>query len=188
MAIAFHIDRFNCLKENQTIDLDVHLYSDMINSSVVFQKLYSNGLSEFGMSFFDDSKTNIENFSVLTNKSTEIIAEYVRITSFPNCQSRMQSFFASPDVESLKKWIKTLNASNCSIFEIYYDDEQILPFDANYLRSGIYADDKYNFYFNVCEAITSAECYFQRKMSSNPLLELLLPLPITIGKRIYFIK
>lgn len=185
MAIktGYHVDRSNSLQEGMVITLDKNNFSIVYEESLYFREVLKNGLSRHGMHFlynqtlgFVDGRLD---YSCINSSIMELHVELLRAARFPSIPSRYQSIFCLPSLNELANW-PMLNDQNYPIYEIEYDSDICPTLDANFLRGGITNSQQ----FWPCTDLTYSEKYLSGIYSDNPRLEVIVPLPIVVGKRI----
>lgn len=179
--IGYHVDRSGKLYEGLVLNLDKDEYSDCYNKIRYFDQCLPNGISSHGRIQLADKQIQLTsfgtlNFNDINSAYIEQIVEFIRIVEFPSIPSRYESAFLVPKLSDIKRWKVLMNPAH-SIFEVEYDSDSPL-LDAYFLRGGI-SD---NFLFSPCSALLCAENYLSGKMSSSPMPEILVRLPVTIGK------
>lgn len=179
--IGYHIDRSHKLHEGDMLKLDKSKYTDCYEQSSLFNHLWPNGLSFHGRNQLSNKQVGINplgrlNFNEINSAYIEQIVEFVRISEFPNIPSRYESLFLVPELSDIRHW-KVLTESSYPVFEVEYDTSCPV-LDGYFLRGGI-SD---NFLFSPCSALICAENYLSGKKSSLPMPEILVPLPVKIGK------
>lgn len=168
---VFHIDRLKLLSEGQTITLFDDYALDVPHGHEICSQvrtMYPQGISEHGNRYLFLAEND--------NWLYETILENARLLNHPKSQSRFQSFFAVSDV-FLPQMMERLEAteSNSYVFEI--DACKYDVYDMNIIN-----DMKYG---GAGTTLYHANRYWAKERTSNPLLELLLPLPVTIGRRVF---
>lgn len=166
----YHVDRLNRLQEGENITLfnDYSLDGDYGCQICGFvRNLYSEGISEHGNRYLFDGQ-NVDWIK-------EAHLENMRLRSFPKSLSRFQSFFALP-AEYLEPFLikYVIQKESVSIFEV--ETENCPFYDMNLI-------DKLQFP-GVGVTQYYAYQYWAGERSEDPLLECLLPFPVTIGKKV----
>lgn len=166
----YHVDRLNRLQEGENITLfnDYSLDGDYGCQICDFvRNLYPEGISEHGNRYLFDGQ-NVDWIK-------EAHLENMRLRSFPKSLSRFQSFFAL-SAEYVEPCLIKLNAQkeSVSIFEV--DSENCSFYDMNLIDKLILEGVGVTQYF--------AYQYWAGERSENPLLECLLPFPVTIGNKV----
>lgn len=174
--IAYHIDRNNNIHNNY-LELNTSEFLDVCQLSKYFNMMYENGLSNHGITYLSDINA-FQNLQEFNNMMIEHFVEFVRVIKFPNIPSRFQCLFAIPSLEDINKWPEL--SGDYSIYEIEYDTDKVAILDANQLNGGINTNGNYS----PCTNIVYAEKYLSGELSESPKLEILIPLPVKIGKKI----
>lgn len=199
----YHVDRSGLLSPGQIIDLNKTYRPNNHIHEEYFIKMFPNGVSKHGEYYLNDcmheSKTidYINEFKTgndfLSTTLMENFFELVRRSYFPDKTSRFCTLFALETPDEISKW-EQFN-ENMPIFEINTD----IPgqkYDANLLYGGtcFFCDNRViNDVFHYTQTIQGyspalnldfAFKYWNQELSGNPKPEILLPLPITIGKRV----
>lgn len=166
----FHIDRNKKLHEGQVVslfdDYSLHApYGSEICSQI--RAMYPQGISEHGNRYLFLAENE--------NWVFETILENVRLMNHSKLLSRFQGFFAVSD-SFLHQMMRKIGAtnSNANIFEIEASTYDIYDMS-------IIDDLKYG---GAGTTLYHANRYWTKARSNCPLLECLLPLPVTIGRRI----
>lgn len=167
----YHVDRSNNLFEGKVINLfnDYTLtgeYGEEICDRV--KLLYTEGISEHGDRYLFDGKYPDWIF--------ECYLENMRLQLFPHCLSRFQSFFAL-SCEYVDPFLSKLNIHKDSVQIFEIDSENCFPYDMNIIDKLISP--------GVGVTQYHAYRYWSGDRSECPLIEYLLPLPITIGKKVH---
>ncbi|MDA9472677.1 hypothetical protein [Enterococcus sp. 5H] len=106
---AYHIDRSKILQPGDIVSITP--FENITIESELKKELFDffpRGLSFHGLQYF--SKPTDPNNAA--NAVFETVYEYHRRLFFDANISRMESFFACPDIDSVKKWIAKLNLSH----------------------------------------------------------------------------
>ena len=166
----YHVDRLNRLQEGENITLfnDYSLDGDYGCQICDFVcNLYPEGISEHGNRYLFDGQ-NVDWIK-------EAHLENMRLRSFPESLSRFQSFFAL-STEWVEPFLIKLNIQKESVSIFEGESENCSFYDMNLI-------DKLQ-YHGVGVTQYYAYQYWAGERSENPLLECLLPLPVTIGKKV----
>lgn len=166
----YHVDRLNRLHEGDNLTLfnDFSVNEDRNHPICDYvRKLYPEGISEHGNRYLFDGQ-NVDWIK-------EAHLENMRLRSFPESLSRFQSFFAF-STEWVEPFLIKLNIQkeSISIFEV--DSENCSFYDMNLIDMLQVPGVAVTQFF--------AYQYWAGERSENPLLECLLPLPVTIGKKV----
>ena len=165
-----HVDRLNRLYEVETLQL----FNDyVVNGDYGCQicdfvrNLYPEGISEHGDRYLFDGQS--------VDWIKEAHLESMRLRLFPHSLSRFQSFFAL-SAEYVDPFLSKLNIQkdSVSIFEV--ESENCAFYDMNLIDKLMLA--------GVGGAQFFAYQYWAGERSENPLLECLLPFPVTIGNKV----
>lgn len=166
----YHVDRKNSLQEGITLHLIIDYsvngdYGCQIYDFV--RNLYPEGISEHGDRYLFDGQ--------FVDWIKEAHLENVRLRSFPKELSRFQSFFALSD-EWVEPFLEKLNLQkeSVSIFEV--ESEKVSFYDMNLIDMLQFPGVAITHFF--------AYQYWAGERSKNPLLECLIPFPVTIGKKV----
>ncbi len=193
--VYYHADRVKSMTEGKLINLSKDFLLQNQNYNFIFENLFPDGVSKHGERYLKDSVYTFEhpfNYAeiYLSNQLcsisiTEYVFELIRRLYFPNALSRMTSLFAFPKLDDLNSW-EAYTFQDSSIFEITTTEEYPI-YDANFLLGGLCLskpEEKIYQGFSPRLNFENAFNYWSGKFSSKPKLEVLLPLPLTIGKRI----
>jgi hypothetical protein len=211
---VYHISRSSELKEGTVIKLYDNLEIGMDIDDKVLSKLLPNGIKEDGLSidlikelfpdgvslhginylrdlyypYGEDFMTDIKSSNqIISMAITEYSFELIRRLKYSHIPSRFETLFALENLDDIKKWPELIT-NNYKIFEIKVNNTQVFKLDASSLLSGVYLDQK------ICPQVEGffAELnwrYSNKYWSSldskdmkKP--ELLIKLPVTIGKEI----
>lgn len=174
--IAYHLDRLGNLEVGQTLQLRK---PDFHNNQVFKQSIELYGLdhvSRWGMQFSEWMKypNAISNQEQLDIFNIESLAESVRHTTYPHAPSRFKSLFAVRKLSDFEFWEEHFknNNKNYSIYEIEYNSDNAMEFDARFLDSVARVD-----FLTRFEMLSR---YWTGEISASPLPELLIPLPVTV--------
>lgn len=145
-------------------------------------KYFPSGLTPHGLSMLvpRDSSASDVNEPIV-----DLIFELVREHYYPEAPSRLTSLYASATKENAELWqhlwIKNFGDKAGQIakelWEIEFDAKP-LEVDATFLNIDV--KDK----FSYLQALDSAHRYWQGEFSETPLPELLVPLPVVVGKSV----
>lgn len=166
----FHIDRHKTLSEGKTISLfdDYSLNAPFGNEICVqVRTMYPQGISERGNKYLFLGENE--------NWVSETTLENVRLINYPKSLSRFQCFFAVPEL-FLQQMMQRIGATklNSQVFEVEASSYEIYDMS-------VIDDLKYG---GAGTTHFHANRYWARNQSNAPLLECLLPLPVTIGRKI----
>jgi hypothetical protein len=167
--LFYHADRDATLKENQTVELD------------------ENNLSRFG-SIYWPALQNLKFEDMNPAQRREYMAERVkREPQYQSLPSRLQSIFAANSIEEAIKFAKCISPMpdhNVPIFEIYAG--RFWNFDSIWLDF-LNPSASYEPYFNYWEGILSNHRPMEG-IRHPPRIEVLIPLPATIGSIVHTIE
>lgn len=132
------------------------------------------------MSWLDDLfNSNTQNSIFFTEYSFELI----RRIYFSDKPSRFTSIFAIEKLEDLKYWSE-IYSKDTPVFEIT-TEKNLAIFDGNYLKGGLALSNNPLYQgFSASLNFEQALNYWSEKQSNSPKPEVLLPLPVRIGKRV----
>ncbi|MGF7049102.1 hypothetical protein J2T13_003610 [Paenibacillus sp. DS2015] len=148
---AYHIDRNNSLKENDTINLSqINTYPFFLKE--IMERRYPDGLSQHGDKYYAQQA----NKDTLQDVLTENIYEYERRLYFSHLPSRLQSVFASETIEDALFWKSRIVQKECTIWEIEFHHNQYIKLDAAWL--GVNKDE-----LSFLVAAYHAEKYWRTK-------------------------
>lgn len=166
---AYHIDRRKILQPGDVVTItplsNIHIPSDIQKELDTF---FPDGLSFHGVQYFS-KETDPDNAAAAV---FETIYEYHRRVFFPASISRMQSLFACPDKDSVRKWVEKLNLKKGSytVFEIDTLDSVTEEHDAALVAGG--SLDQLS-YFSSLHTSSWASDYWNSD-TTNELPELLI--------------
>ena len=180
--IAYHLDR------NGTLSTGQRICGFSAPNSFGLAELSQWGISEENL--FSGSP-QVLSTSAIASHNLEVRAELFRKSNYPDAPSRLSSFYAVPKLEHFKLWERIFHISPSSrIFEVYYDNP-CYAYDANHLRLSAIdcslAPALENDYIQaVIKIESSLHHYWSHDFTDDPLPELLLTLPVTIGPMVSF--
>lgn len=193
---VYHISRTEGLYEGMLIDIDGGFKPNNEMGDALIAGFNLRGVSEHGKSYlhdrvyFSNEPASLDDVRKSNSTCSMMITEYtfeiIRQLKFPHMPSRLVSFFAIESLTDTKYWPELIS-NEYSVFEIDIDYTPV-KLDASYLISGLgYGQDTpFKFHqgfspsFNYYHAIN----YWSGQFSDNPKPELLLSLPLTIGKKL----
>lgn len=174
--IAYHLDCSGKLKEGYKLPL----IDTNANPDDQIVKLYGfNKVSHWGKLCYEYllNPFTLTDINSINSFQIDLQAEIIRKQFYSNIPSRFKSIFAVKQISDFIPWKNIFQLiRSTKIFEIEYDTSKCIELDANYLRGGIDC--------NPNSQIESLHKYWSGQLSNSPLLELLIPLPITIGRSI----
>lgn len=172
--IAYHVDRSAMLTPNQTLEL-----FDNIKFNTLFND-YNNSFSNHGLQYLNQYSDSA---------IWELCLEFIRLTKFPNFPSRLQSFFGVKTVEEAIYWqgyISSQISIKTNICQIEFSD--CYEFDARWITNPpIYSKEPSNYGFNqksIAVMLDYCYKYWNKEISPNPLMELIIVPPIKVIKLI----
>lgn len=180
--IAYHVDRSRRLHEGQTLELDRLKFSDAYSVSELFNAEWPDGLSSHGIHYLSDSGIYVDlhngaiNFDDINSHIIELAAEYVRLALHHEYPSRFQCLFAVNEISDLEGW-RQYFLDDPPVYEVLYE-ESTPAFDASFLKGGINSQGK----FFSSAILYCAERYWNQEISDSPMKEILIQLPVSIGK------
>lgn len=185
MPKFYHIDRAGTLEVDKRVELikDYTQYplfeiKDLMEKQKLVDRLnglYPNGISHHGIQYVLNTNLIVNDpygkptTYTLSNPMMETIFELVRSSEFSHLPSRMQSMFCWQTLSDLKKFN---NDSRLKIYEIETDDYFVGDMKLLYLGG------------QIIHAMEFARMYWSGERSKDPLLEVLVPLPATIGSEV----
>jgi len=172
MTTYYRVDRVNAYSEGDIIRLarSVGIPNEFIN---VMDMLSPGGFSPHGLMYLPHAGAHAADKSVAIDFALELF----RRAFFDSKPSRYQSIFAWGNLEDAQSFMAKLlpEFPNCVIYEISTSGENIHRGDMSIL-----SNDKTNLvYADILRLYWSGSTF-----KSQPLWEFLLPLPITIGRRV----
>lgn len=139
---------------------------------------YPNGISRHGIQYLFNDPILVyqtQNKQLMPiSPMVEAIFEQVRRAYFPNLPSRMVSMFAWQTLDEAVSFGSGSHVGGYNIFEVDVDAEKVFVGDMRLLTIG----------GQVINAYALAHKYWNGERTSSPLLEVLIPLPITLGKSV----
>lgn len=173
--IAYHIDRTNSLTEGQI----VRLFPVISEYPFMAHKMFPNGISVHGFHYINE-KVQHEGDNSPAFYTLEYELELIRRCYFPNLPSRYQSFFALESPDDIILW-KNMFPSDCTIWEVEFDEEQCIKRDARLLTPSISLNVPKP-YASISESFYYCGLYWDGHFTDNPLPELLVVPPVKILK------
>lgn len=174
--IGYHVDRYSVLQPGRTIEL----YKDdclCLNKEQIeiLLKMFPDGFSQQGVNLFYPASFCFDKPPVMfiNDRIIETVFEYVRATRFSHMPSRLQSFFASSDIDTAKLWKKYFGFGN--ILEVEYECPSV-QLDSSWVSGGIDA----NGVLDMSRIFLNAQNYWSNVQSPNPLPEVLIRPPVKI--------
>ena len=183
--VFYHADRLHSLSEGMVIDLQPspEPQTDTFNPflhNISLHGMYT--LSSHGLNMVGCAEFNNPVNDSLTEPCIEEDAEIIRKLVCPSSPSRLQSFFAVPTISDLWRWNDAgyIVLDSCWLWKVQADIECPVVHDARHLRGSLshrLLQDR-----GTQKALID---YWIGVFSSDPLPEVLLPLPITVLSRIH---
>lgn len=186
--IAYHVDRNNALKSNQTIELSKIVLENNSDSLVMMELFSKEGISNHGFHYLTDPPAPLLPGDRISYHIMEYELELVRRSFFPHLPSRFQSFFALESLDNIDLWDGILNVPDISVWKIQYDDSQCARLDSNLLIPTLKEpspDNKCSLFFSPNDAFFTQYKYWSGKASLNPRFELLIKPPVKILERVH---
>lgn len=180
--IAYHLDRCGTLSAGQRI------CGFSSPNCFGLPELSQWGISEKNL--FSGSP-QVLSTSLIASHNLEVRAESFRKLNYPDAPSRLSSFYAVPKLEHFKFWKRIFCISPpARIFEVYYD-RPCNAYDANHLRLSaidlsLVPASENDYIQAVIKTERSLHHYWSHDFTDDPLPELLLTLPVTIGPVVSF--
>lgn len=183
--IVYHIDRSFNLKEGQVIELDKEYFKNIPHLEEPMGRYFPDGVSYHGKSMTSNSATNSINNIRLP--IIEPFFEMVRLKSFPTMPSRYQVLFAVDYLKDIELWKADMLAKNVpfKVFEIEVHKSSMLRLDARWLDYGIEQTND-SLSLEPHTLMANAYQYWAKKSHKQPKHEVLLSLPVTIGKEVNY--
>lgn len=179
--ILYHIDRNNLLSEGLVLTPEINPFPDWPECVSLCNDFFPNGVSKHGAHFLQTFSSN--NFEMINSSIIDIIFELVRRCEFPSMPSRYESLFALKSPNEITLWPELLT-SGLNIYQIEIPDDGFVELDANNLHGGIAPGGDYHFLFSPTMMINDAKKYWSGHLTESPRMECLIPLPVTVGKKI----
>lgn len=209
--ILYHADRNSLLSEGMKLDLKAD-YELTRPEQIVFRDLFPEGLSKHGINYIQDCVYNFRHFPVrfiptskselrcivadeiteanyrISSTECEYKFELIRRALFPTLPSRFQSIFAVSDLSDFEQWLDVGFTSDDHVYELQVPDGT-KRFDSTWLRGGYNTgyDVEKNLVFQGYSPSISLHLainYWKGAPSESPRWEYLVPLPVTVGRRI----
>ncbi len=170
--IAYHLDRDHVLHENSFLTLQK---TNAFTNCDSIQLYGLNSVSHWGLAVYNYLNSQGQNYDLSTviNIQIELNAEIIRQNFFPKRPSRFKSLFAVKHLEDFRLWEKLLPINpNSAIYEVSYNPTHCAELDASFLKGNIGSDP--------LQQAKDLIKYWEGTRSSNPLIELVIPLPVKI--------
>ncbi|MCG2572348.1 DUF2441 domain-containing protein [Acinetobacter sp. ME22] len=184
MTVFFTVDRESSLNSGKRLELITDLsktmkitMSGMISEDQLvesFRRNYPNGISLHGQSYLFGYPAFVAKSGskqlVHISPMIEAIFEQVRRADFPTLPSRFTSMFAWQSKNDAHTFKNNYRSPNANIFEV--ESEEYFLGDMSLLTIG----------GQVMNTFELAYKYWNGDRSDKPSIEVLLPLPVSIGK------
>lgn len=171
--IAYHFDRLGTLTGGQVLSLDQTAHNQ-----------FGGLLSQHGNSYTTALLCSDPSCPDFSNAIIENNIEALRRQDFPHHPSRYQSTFALQKPEDLHKWSEYLHITNDSIlWEIEFNHDDYFLADARHLL-GMPVIRLNGDYSDAMSVVNHYREYWNGDITSYPLPELVVKLPIKIKRRI----
>jgi len=178
VPIAYHIDRSNTLYEGQSLEL-----TPLTNLTEGEKQLKIIGLDQIShhayntvVAYHNTNFANTISFDQVNCAQMEKYLEIIRQLYFSSYPSRLMCLYSAKDIKSLKVWIEYLKLDEgYNVWEIGYDASKTVELDAYFLRANT-LKNPFDF-----ESLIK---YWRGQISNNPLVELLIPLPVKVLRQV----
>ena len=167
----FAVDRAQKLTENTFISLTKYSDVNPRELQIHVDELYPHGVSVHGERYLINSNSHGQ----ISSPAIELLFEYVRKAYFPEVSSRFQSFFACETLSEAQAFKTRYGNEENPIFEIL-SSNKCFRGNMNLLNN--------NRTSLVCSYIAHEYWKGSQGPDSQPFWELLLELPVTVGKQI----
>lgn len=186
MTVFYTVDRSYRVCEGDKFELK-NDFSEILISTIkdilsreevinLIEQEFPMGLSNHGVYYLLNNPiliNQIENNNyVPISPMIEAIFEQIRRVSYSHLPSRMVSMFAWQEINEAVTFANSLHTGQYKILEV--ETENYFIGDMNLLKLG----------GQVANAYAMAHKYWKQEYSSNPNLEVLIPLPVTLGKEV----
>lgn len=171
MKVFYAVDRERKLSQGRVLCLEKHNDVTPIELQQHVDILFPEGLSIHGDKYFLSNSS----FGNVTNPAIELLFEYVRKSEFSEITSRFQSFFACETLDEARSFKHFHGDLNSPIYEVH-SDRPYFKANMNLLRNGD----------TILVGSFFAHEYWSGKPGpdANPFWEVLLSLPITVGRQL----
>ena len=141
------------------------------------EAMFPNGISNHGKQYLIDAWLIIKENEIRTNYAPveplmEAILELVRRSEFPNLPSRMTSMFCWGNLNDANTFIEKNGLTSANIYEI--ETESYFMGDMSIIFLG----------GQLIHSLELARKYWAGEKGPNPILEMIVPLPVTVGKQV----
>lgn len=172
MTTYYRVDRVNAYSEGDIINL---IYPNDIPREFceIMDMLAPGGLSPHGLLYLYGARASAGDINVAIDFALELF----RRSFFDTKPSRYQSIFAWDNLDDARSFMSRLipEFPDCAIYELSTESENIHKGDMSIL-----ANNKTNLvYADILRLYWSGSTY-----TDEPLWEFLLPLPVTVGRRV----
>ena len=176
----FHVDRLNRLIEGQKIQVlytAQELAKFKTNRADMMSDLFPQGLSYHGQRYLiDQRKTPDKDI----DGQVEVLAEFMRRTRFPKRPCRYQSFFACRTLEDALRFRQEYGGSISDKTE-----RQTSIWEVETKRPVFEGDLRHLTHWECwSDCFVRLDWYWRQVLSDNPLIEVLMPLPVRILRRV----
>lgn len=176
--IFYHIDRTSNLLPKQKMIEPFHAQDNLLFGSV-FDSLSSHGNNYFRYLGVPD-----------LNRDIEITLEYIRAYRYSQYPSRFQSLFASRSLQEALFWTK-YHPADRPLNLITIETDKFNFFDCSWITPQDGMLDGLNIKslcrpFSLGAMCDIADCYWSKKQTKKPIIEVLIPLPCKIIKIDHF--
>jgi len=175
-TVYFHVDRLCRLSSGQIIISSKEATGYETLRAQMMHELFPGGVSRHGVEYFIDS--GHAQPSVDTNGMIEMIAELMRRVKYPERPSRFQSLFAWQTLEDAYRF-----AGQSKLSRPDNANPAFAVWEVDTMGSGeIFASDMKLLSLGTCwlDAFVHIDAYWHQDYSSDPFVEVLLPLPVRV--------
>lgn len=176
----FHVDRLCRLSSGQIITSSKEATDHQTPRAQMMQDLFPNGVSRHGVEYFIESGHAQPNAD--TNGMIEMIAELMRRLKYPQRPSRFQSLFAWQTLEDAHRFAgpsKLPRPDNANPAFAVWEVDTMGPGET-------FASDMKLLSLGACwlDAFIHIDAYWHQDYSSDPFVEVLLPLPVRVIRQV----
>jgi len=168
MNIFYSVDRKSLLKENHVVEL----FKPNISVPLLkphFDEMFPEGISSFGARFLLEDKDKLDSSS----SRIEMVFEFVRRLNFPNRPSRLQSFYASMNIDDSISFREKHGKPTDTIWKVVC--EKYFVADYNLLNTGP---------TNLALSYLAKTYWSGGSIDQTPFWEALLIPPVTVLERV----
>ena len=170
MKTFYTVDRRGIYTQQQQFELiKPNIKPDELQT--IAQKFFNQGYSPQGDAYFLSGQAIATDRSVMIDFSLELY----RRAFYPDKPSRYTSIFACTNIEDADKFRKGFSTSNAQIYEINCQEGEFHIGDMSLLTNDA---------TNLTYAYLLEQYWAGTTTSQNPFWEVLIPLPVTIGKSV----